>query len=182
MPTKRELVLDGAIDLLGTRGLRALTHRAVDESAAMPSGSTSNYFRTREALLTGVAERLEERDYADWAALSRVPAPTDIDQLVAGIALFARHAVHTDRARTLARYALFLEAQTNPALLDSMRRGHQRLIAWAATLLGPFDADATVAKIIADYLDGLVMHQLFTPAADFDPTPAVDRTVRALLG
>nr|WP_269781665.1 TetR/AcrR family transcriptional regulator [Nocardia bovistercoris] len=133
-------------------------------------------------MLTGVAERLEERDYTDWAALSRVPAPTEIDHLVAGLTLFARHAVHTDRTRTLARYALFLEAQTNPVLLESMRRSHERLLAWAATILGAFDADATTAKILADYLDGLVMHQLFNPTADFDPTQAMDRTVRALLG
>lgn len=182
MPTKRELVLDAAIDLLGTRGLRALTHRAVDEKSAMPAGSTSNYFRTREALLTGIAERLEQRDYADWAALSRLPAPSTIEQLVDGFAGFVRHAVDTDRTRTLARYALFVEAQTVPPLQDSVQRGHRRLTEWAETMLAQLNADHTVAKLLIDYVDGAILHQLVSPAQDFDPHSAVDRLVRALLG
>ncbi|MET7772811.1 TetR family transcriptional regulator [Nocardia sp. NPDC005366] len=181
MPTKRELVLDGAIELLGTRGLRALTHRAVDESAAMPSGSASNYFRTRQALLIGVAERLEERDHTDWAVLSRLPAPTTVEQLVDGLALFAVHAAGADRTRTLARYALFVEAQTSPVLLESVRRGHDRLTAWAATMLDAFGAHPSVPKILVDYLDGVILHQLISPARAFDPSPALSRTVRALL-
>ena len=181
MPTKRELVLDGAIELLGTRGLRALTHRAVDEAAAMPPGSTSNYFRTREALLSGVAERMEERDHLDWAILSRLPDPATVDQLVHGMTLFARHAVGADRTRTLARYTLFSEAQTAPALLESVRREHERLIAWAATMLEPFGAHPSIAKILVDYLDGVILHQLLAPTSDFDPAPNLDRTVRALL-
>ena len=54
MSGKRERVLDAAIEVLGTRGLRGLTHRAVDEVAGIPQGSTSNYFRTRESLLEAV--------------------------------------------------------------------------------------------------------------------------------
>jgi DNA-binding transcriptional regulator YbjK len=37
------------LKLLGTEGLRALTHARVDECAGIPKGSTSNYFRTRAA-------------------------------------------------------------------------------------------------------------------------------------
>ncbi|MEU2040166.1 TetR/AcrR family transcriptional regulator [Nocardia niwae] len=180
MSTKRELVLDAAIDLLGSRGTRALTHRAVDEAAGLPAGSASNYFRTREALLIGVTERLEARDYANWEVLIRQPAPGTIDELVDGMAAFVAHAAGGDRVRTLARYALFLEGQFIPALRDSIRRGHLRLTEWTATLLACVGADGTLARILVDQLDGIILHQLVNPVADFDPRPALDRLVRAL--
>ncbi|MFF2557083.1 TetR/AcrR family transcriptional regulator [Nocardia sp. NPDC058058] len=183
MPTKRELILDGAIELLGTRGLRALTHRAVDELAGMPPGSASNYFRTREALLAGIAERLEERDYADWEAVTRIAAPSTLPQLIDGFAALLTHAVTTDRARTLARYALFLESQTAPALQSVLLRGHTRLTEWIATMLRAVvpDAPPDTTPLLVKYIDGAALHQLTYPATDFDPHPSVDRIVRALL-
>ena len=52
--------IDAAIDLVGTHGLRALAHTRVDERAGLPKGSTSNYFRTDQALLSGIVDTLEE--------------------------------------------------------------------------------------------------------------------------
>ncbi|MEV6771094.1 TetR family transcriptional regulator [Nocardia sp. NPDC051030] len=182
MPTKREQVLDAAIELLGSRGSRALTHRAVDEISGVPSGTTSNYFRTRDALLSGIAERLEARDHADWEAMNRAPAPATLDQLIDGMAQFATHATTTDRARTLARYALFLEAQTVPAVQETVRRGHERLTEWAATLLRDVAPGTDVAKPLVDYLDGVILHQLASPAKQFDPHIGLEQIVGGLLG
>ena len=39
-------------------GVRALSHARVDERAGLPPGSTSNWFRTRRALLGGVVARV----------------------------------------------------------------------------------------------------------------------------
>ncbi|MFE3446992.1 TetR/AcrR family transcriptional regulator [Nocardia sp. NPDC059180] len=180
-PTKRELVLDAAIDVLGSRGPRALTHRAVDETAAIPTGTTSNYFRTREALLTGVTERLEQRDYADWPALTAAPMPESLDGLAAGLAEFVVHAVTTDRTRTLARYALFLEAQTAPALLESLRRGHGRLSEWAGTMLRAIGVGEWATTPVVDYLEGVIMHRVASPDAGSDPAPQMRRMLRALI-
>ncbi|MET9030697.1 TetR family transcriptional regulator [Nocardia sp. NPDC004168] len=181
MSGKRELVLDAAIELLGSRGIRALTHRAVDEVAGMPAGSASNYFRTRAALLTGIAERLEARDYADWEALNRRPAPATIEDLVDGTAAFVVHAVRTDPTRTLARYALFQEARTSPALRETVRSGHRRLTEWAASLLANVGGDRATTQILVGQLEGIILHQLVDPTPDFDPRPVLDRLVRALI-
>ncbi|WP_067549062.1 TetR/AcrR family transcriptional regulator [Nocardia crassostreae] len=182
MPTKREQLLDSAIELLGSRGSRALTHRAVDAAAGMPSGSSSNYFRTRETLLAAIAERLEERDYADWNAVNRMPAPATIPQLADALALFITHAATTDRTRTLARYALVLEAQTTPALQDSMRRGHDRIIQWFTAMVREVTPRTDAAKLLADYFDGVLWHELTSPAPQFDPRPGAEHMIRALLG
>ncbi|MEU7767860.1 TetR family transcriptional regulator [Nocardia sp. NPDC049190] len=182
MVSQRELLLDAAIDLLGSRGTRALTHRAVDQAAAMPLGSASNYFRTREALLCGITERLEKRENADWETLNRTPTPRTIDELVDAMANFVVRAVQADRTRTLARYALSLEAQTMPALQENMRSGHPRLTEWAARLLSNVGAERASARILVDYLDGVILHQLVYPTPDFDPRSALDQVVRALRG
>src|SRR5690606_10456815 len=42
MPTNRERSLRAAVEILATGGIRALTHRRVDEQAGLPEGSTSN--------------------------------------------------------------------------------------------------------------------------------------------
>ncbi|MFH8476781.1 TetR/AcrR family transcriptional regulator [Streptomyces sp. NPDC018000] len=55
-------ITDAALALLAERGLRGLTHRAVDERAGLPQGSTSNYARTRQALLEAAVRRLAERE------------------------------------------------------------------------------------------------------------------------
>ncbi|WP_040795585.1 TetR/AcrR family transcriptional regulator [Nocardia higoensis] len=181
MPTTRERLLDAAIDLLGTRGSRALTHRAVDEAAGLPAGSSSNYFRTRDALLSGIAERLEERDHLDWAALSRVPAPGTVDQLIETMAAFVRHAVTTDRTRTLARYTLFLDARADGPH-ESVLRGRQRLTAWAGELVRGAGRDESAAALLVDYLDGVTLRAAVSGADGFDPKPDLERIVRALLG
>ena len=58
---RRDLITSTAIETLAGRGMRGLTHRAVDQAAGLPAGSTSYYFRTREALLQATVERLADR-------------------------------------------------------------------------------------------------------------------------
>ena len=45
---KRSAILDAAIDLLLTEGLRGLTHRQVAAAAAVPVGSIGYYYSTRD--------------------------------------------------------------------------------------------------------------------------------------
>ena len=59
---------DAAIAVLADHGGRGLTHRAVDQAAGLPPGTTSNYARTREALLTLALTRIAELDATEGAA------------------------------------------------------------------------------------------------------------------
>src|SRR6201994_5031819 len=58
---------DAAIAVLAEHGARGLTHRAVDRAAGLPPGTTSNYARTRGALLRLTLGRIAELDAADGA-------------------------------------------------------------------------------------------------------------------
>jgi DNA-binding transcriptional regulator YbjK len=59
---------DAAIAVLAEHGARGLTHRAVDQAAGFPPGTTSNYARTRAALLTLALARIDELDTAEATA------------------------------------------------------------------------------------------------------------------
>ena len=56
---------EAAIIVLAEHGARGLTHRAVDQLAGLPPGTTSNYARTRAALLTLTLTRIDELDTAE---------------------------------------------------------------------------------------------------------------------
>src|SRR5262245_53564436 len=66
---RRVAIADAAIALLASEGSRGLTHRAVDAHLELPKGSTSYYFRTREALIAAAGTRLASIDRADVEAI-----------------------------------------------------------------------------------------------------------------
>ncbi|MFE0810570.1 TetR/AcrR family transcriptional regulator [Streptomyces sp. NPDC058794] len=114
--SRADLVADAALALLAERGMRGLTHRAVDEAAALPQGSTSNIARTRQALLELAVRRLADRE-ARVLALHEMPDPrAGLDALVDALALATHRALTRNRELTLARYELALEATRRPEL------------------------------------------------------------------
>ncbi|MFI6796690.1 TetR/AcrR family transcriptional regulator [Streptosporangium canum] len=76
---RAELVAETAITLLAERGMRGLTHRAVDETAGLPPGSTSNLARTRSALLELTLERLTELEVAAFEEIFGAAGPDKPD-------------------------------------------------------------------------------------------------------
>ncbi len=76
MTDRREHIADAGITLLAARGVRALTHRAIDEELGLPTGSTSYYARTKHDLLNLIVQRLATRTGADAASYELSPQPT----------------------------------------------------------------------------------------------------------
>ncbi|MGW0931219.1 TetR/AcrR family transcriptional regulator [Streptomyces sp. NPDC002644] len=110
------LVADTALALLAERGMRGLTHRAVDEVAGLPHGSTSNVARTRLALLELAVRRLAERE-AGVLAVDEMPDPRrGREQLVDALALAVHRSLTGNRDLLVARYELALEATRRPEL------------------------------------------------------------------
>ncbi|MEV4945800.1 TetR/AcrR family transcriptional regulator [Streptomyces sp. NPDC053755] len=115
-PSRAERIGDAALDLLVERGMRGLTHRAVDERAGLPQGSTSNHARTRQALLETAVRRLVERE-AGVLTPDEMPSPSGgADALLDALSL-ALHRYLTDhRGLLVSRYELALEATRRPEL------------------------------------------------------------------
>lgn len=117
---RRTLLADAALDVLADEGIRGLTHRAVDRRAGLPPGTTSAYYRTRAALLTGLVTRLVQRDQAELHTMAEeLPPLRTAEELVDGMALLARRRLTGEgRRRSLARYACAVESVRDPELRD----------------------------------------------------------------
>src|SRR3954469_19932213 len=103
---------DAAIAVLAGQGARGLTHRAVDQAAGLPPGTTSNYARTRAALLTLALTRIGELETADGESQLGRPDALGGPGLADGLAAVLHRWV-TDpggRQRVLARFELALGA------------------------------------------------------------------------
>ncbi|MFL6075241.1 MAG: TetR/AcrR family transcriptional regulator [Mycobacteriales bacterium] len=188
-PDRREVLADAAIEVIAAHGMRGLTHRAVDAEAGVPPGSTSYYFRTRQALIDAVVHRLLALDTADLAA-APPPAPGAGLEWIATVAAESLDRwLVTGRSRLLARYACMLEAGRDPALRETLAAGAP-FRAMAADLLaraGAADADRAARDLVA-CVDGLLFDRLAGYSATTGPRPgtadhraALTATLRALL-
>ena len=181
MTDRRTLLLDAALELVGTQGMRGLTHRAVDAAAGLPAGSTSNYFRTREALILGIVDRFiaRERVMATGPRGEVDPSP---DGVATALGHFVERAVGPDRAVTLARYAILVETAQNPDLRGGMASGADRVDTWTLDLVtraGSRDPQRDMG-LLANYVTGLVLHELALPSADLDAAARIRAVIDTL--
>ena len=157
-PSRSDLVADTALALLAERGMRGLTHRAVDEAAALPQGSSSNVARTRQALLELAVRRLADRE-ARVLALHEMPDPAaGTGSLADALALAAHRALTNNRALTLARYELALEATRRPelrAFFDATGARFRDQLTALVTGMGSTDPARHTLSLIA-WADGLM--------------------------
>jgi DNA-binding transcriptional regulator YbjK len=170
MPTDRRTVLaDAAIDVLAEAGMRGLTHRAVDRAAQLPAGTTSAYYRTRQALLTALVRRLVALDQAELQAVGeQTPVPRDAEELVARIAAFVEQRLAGDeRRRSLARYACAIESVHQPELREILTPRHnagRRLVYDFLAARGVADAEGRTVTLLT-CVDGLVFDRLVAGGA-----------------
>lgn len=183
MDTRQHQILDAAITVLGTRGPRHLTHRAVDEQAGLPTGSTSNRYRTREALLAGVLTRILDTETTSWNQLAGNLDTVDPHTFTTVVGALVHHLAHDGRTLTLARLAIFGEAAHQPALRQQIADSKAHLTAWAAPLMAALGArhPATALHLLLALIDGLLNNQLANPDPAFDPTTAIATVLPAIL-
>lgn len=142
---RRTALVDAAIEVLAKEGARGLTFRAVDNEAAVPIGTASNYFRNRDELLTQAGARVYERLQPDEETIARQQTAgrdretyvTLMRELVGRVASF--------RTGYLALLELRLEATRRPELREIL------------TARVRADVDANVSYHEASGLPGDVM-------------------------
>lgn len=177
---RRALLADAGIAVLAREGSRGLTHRAIDAEADVPVGTTSNYFRSRPALISGIFERIGIRLAPTPEDLVlREAAPPSRDLFAGYVRDIARRLLK-ERDVTLALLELRLESARNPELAAS-------LSAWQRA---GFDADVAFnegaglpggRREIALFhyaIDGLILDRLTSP---IDPETRTDEIVDALV-
>lgn len=156
--SRADLIADTALALLAERGMRGLTHRAVDEAAGLPQGSTSNLARTRQALLELAVRRHAERE-ARLLAVGEMPDPSGgLDALIEGLALAVHRTLTRNRALLVARYELALEATRRPelrAFYDATGAVFREQLTAMLTAVGSPDPARHVLSLVA-WADGLM--------------------------
>ncbi|OBB01797.1 transcriptional regulator [Mycobacteriaceae bacterium 1482268.1] len=109
--------------MLGVGGARGLSHPKLDVHAGVPPGTASFYFRTRQALLLGIAERVTELDVQDLSRLTELA--TDGSGQFTGTAGLAELVMYSGAepylTRTKARYELVLHASRDAQLMSTLR-------------------------------------------------------------
>jgi DNA-binding transcriptional regulator YbjK len=183
---------DAAIAVLADQGARGLTHRAVDRAAGLPPGTTSNYARTREALLTLALTRIAELDAtnsADGSAGTEVGRRDGPHPDEAGLAdRLARtlYRMITDtgaRRRLMARFELAFEATRRPELRAAYDELGGRFRAEAARLLaaaGSAEPDRDAWTLIA-WMEGTAFYALAGAGGPAVPSAAALRAQAARL-
>lgn len=178
MARTRELVVEAAIAVLGEEGMRSFTHRRVDRRAGLPEGTTSNWFRTREALLAGAVDGI----VASELGADGPPLPADADGFVEALASLVEFITGPRRTRTVARHALFLEAAHDPELsarLSSSRERYVAIMSDALARLGAPDTAAATAAVMS-VCEGIILHRIARGDTS-DPRPVIAVALRGAL-
>ncbi|MFG1741076.1 TetR/AcrR family transcriptional regulator [Micromonospora chalcea] len=184
-PERRTLLADAGLRVLADAGARGLTHRAVDAEAGVPTGTTSNYFPSRAALLAGLAERIFARIAPDPAVLA------DLGRREPSLALMTDYlrdiVARTTREPGLTRalFELRLEAARRPELRSALggvlRQGYADDV--AHHLAAGLPGGAYEVALLHYAVDGLLLDLLTTSIdAGFDTDQVVSDLVSRLVG
>jgi AcrR family transcriptional regulator len=179
--TTQERVLNAAIDLLGTEGLRALTHTRIDAKAGVPKGSTSNYFRTRAALLEGVVDWMVKLELPAVGIAYAPDSPGELANALCG--LFEEMTGPDHRTMTSARLVLLMEASHDSAVREALGRGRsamEELVIPSVTRLGAPDPKLA-ANALAACFEGLFLQRI-ARHADVDAKSILHTMVGAFVG
>ena len=165
---------DAAIRILAERGARGLTHRAVDQAARLPAGTTSNYARTRAALVELALERMTELERADIAPRMASGVPATLDAFADLAAEIIHHSITAARTRMLARYELALEATRRPELRAVYDQAGQTYREGAAALLAAAgSADpGRHARMLTAWGEGIMVDSIAGAGWRHQPTVA----------
>ncbi|PKV78195.1 TetR/AcrR family transcriptional regulator [Nocardia fluminea] len=188
---RRARIVAGAIELIATRGIRALTHRALDTQLDLPAGSTSYYFRTRQALIEAVADAITTRSRTDFRALGAeqiaregegTGRAMDPSQAAHDIATWLDQLLAHRRNELIARHALIIEVLSDRELharlagsLFSLERATELFadLGAAEPRQSAHDFLALLEGLVFDRFAGLRAHsagtvdQLARPLAEF---------------
>ena len=184
-PERRTQLADAGLDVLATQGARGLTHRAVDAAAGLPAGTASNYFKTRDALLGALGERIFERLAPDQAVLQPLAKREPGIELMIDYVHYIVERLLGRPELTLALLELRLEAARRPGLHEilsrTLRQGFDADVAFNANAGLPGGAEEI--RLLHFAIDGLVLDQL-TPGTGhpYDVTAIAARLVRRLTG
>jgi len=163
----RGRLLDAALSIVGSQGLRALTHRRIEDEAGLARGSARYHLGTNDQIIAATLEHAVLRDSrTNEAVLAKVGfealagSTTSLPEILA--TLVSAYLENPEALR--ARYELLLEATRRPSLEAEAQRWRAQFVSTAElalTAAGQADPH-TVAVLLVACGDGLVFDALIT--------------------
>lgn len=184
---RRQELLEAALRVVGTRGVKAVSHRSVAAMARVPLGSTTYYFTSKEAILTETL-RLAARTEIETLErqVDRLDAGMPAEGWVEAILDWLDHQLRgRARFRLVALYSLQLEATHRPELRVIYEEWTLATVRLARRLLHEAGASApdTTAPLLVAAIDGLRHNQLAVRDAGISRStarPLVEQLVHQL--
>jgi DNA-binding transcriptional regulator YbjK len=172
--SRRDEVLAAAVEVAGTQGVRRLTHRGVDAHGGLPPGTTSNFFRSRAALVEATFAQLAEIMSGIIAMVGATPV-ADAEGLAQTLGTNLAYGLGPGRTIAAGLSTMFNEAALNEEL-QAAAAGTSRLWRDAMEKLlrsaGVTDLVEERARYLLSFADGLIADQLALREPDFDAVAA----------
>jgi AcrR family transcriptional regulator len=152
----KDALLEATIEVVGNKGLRGLTFRAVGEAAGVNNSLIAHYFGTRDALIEAAFDRAVHESI-DVSHLDEFPNSREgfIDSLVSMLA--------SNSAREIFVYEMVLEAHRRPEIAERVSALYDDYVTTLSHSLREalgerFSAER--ARYAFAALDGLVLQRL----------------------
>lgn len=167
---RRDHILDAAERCFVRSGFHRTTMQDVAAEAAMSAGNLYRYFASKEAIVSGLAERDREMLSADFAAMGMAT-----DFLSAFEAMGRKHLIEEPREKAILVVEIWSEASRNPnvaamccALDGEVLAGMNQLFesAKASGVISPATDVDMAARLMVTVADGLFKRRALEP--DFD--------------
>ena len=183
-PRRRLQLADAAVAILARDGVHGLTHRAVDAEADVPVGTTSNYFRTRGALVEGAARRVGEQHRQHVEQIVLRVSGSGRDAVIQGLTFIVDAAVGVARERYLARFELALESVRRPPLAVLLRSEREESVRLAEDLIARAGVSISHERLdaLASAVTGIVFDRLALGVPSADTRSVVAAIVDGFVG
>jgi DNA-binding transcriptional regulator YbjK len=160
---RRGAILAATVRILGSRGLGAVTHRAVAREADVPLAATTYYFSSKDEMITEALGLLAEEEITQLqeraAQLGHgLGSPTQAATALIGVLLPDEASARAQ----LAKFEVYLEAARRPALRETAAHWQDAFIGLAEAVLRAAGAaePAKRAPLLVTAIDGVLMYEL----------------------
>jgi TetR/AcrR family transcriptional regulator, regulator of biofilm formation and stress response len=185
---RREAIVRAALDLIGEKGLDAVTHRALADRAGVPLSATTYWFASKDAILQEallLAAR-DEVERLERVVLELAGKELDVSRWAGAVAAELAAELEEDPARQVAFTELVLEGTRRPWLREEVARWEEAFLRLAELGLRATGSPEPVtdARLVVATVTGLMIGQLTNPQPDFEESvfrPTLERLFTRLV-
>lgn len=169
--TRRQDILDAAEICFVRNGFHRTTMQDLARQAGMTAGNIYHYFKSKEAVVLGLAERERGHGMTLVEEMERAG-----DRRGALMGILERYFARATRESAVLRVDLWSEATRNPDIAGMVERGETEARLWFVETLSSLatspacDAAILYDKTLNPLMKGILVNLALWPA--FDPAPA----------